>query len=330
MMPIHKDILHQIQDDITKVVHVISSLLMYLGNKIIQSSLLTSLQSKFLRSSLLIYLQNGFIRSSLFVSLQSNFVFTSPLTSLWEMFLRHLYKDISIVTPIQIKPETFKSLRRLQVYISTIAFIQVKPETDKSWIASHSSIQPYIKYFRKLITQYITDYNHSTDTDKIRRQLVGYIMSLKRKQRTKLKVSSPEEDKHHLMFNNVLPSDSDLLYTNTHKGCWLLNANEYNYKLRSVIGQEDESKVTKWKLLNKQVRDTLLCSQIRSRKLVDHTNIGRAIGHLLSLVYAPSAGMRAVSDLQHHSFIHQWWCTLDQMITYIYISSYTKVCCLHC
>ena len=29
-----------------------------------------------------------------------------------------------------------------------------------------------------------------------------------------------------------------------------------------------------------------------SRKLVDHTNIGRAIGHLLDLVYAPSASMR--------------------------------------
>ena len=38
---------------------------------------------------------------------------------------------------------------------------------------------------------------------------------------------------------------SDLLCTNTHKGCCLLNANEYNYELRSVIGQEDESKVTK-------------------------------------------------------------------------------------
>ena len=60
------------------------------------------------------------------------------------------------------------------------------------------------------------------------------------------------------MFNNVLPTDSDLLYTNTHKGCCLLNANECNYKLRSVIGQEDVSKVTKWTWFNKQVRDTLL------------------------------------------------------------------------
>ena len=42
-MPIDEDILHHIQDDISKVVHVISLLLMYLWNKILRSSLLTSL-----------------------------------------------------------------------------------------------------------------------------------------------------------------------------------------------------------------------------------------------------------------------------------------------
>ena len=59
-----------------------------------------------------------------------------------------------------------------------------------------------------------------------------------------------------------------------------------------MIGQEDESKVTKWMWFNEQVCDTLLCSWIMSRKLVDHTDIGRAIGRLLDLVYAPSAGMK--------------------------------------
>ena len=59
----------------------------------------------------------------------------------------------------------------------------------------------------------------------------------------KLKACNPEENKYYLMFNNVLPSDSDLLRTNTHKGCCMLNANEYNYEPRSVIGQKDESKV---------------------------------------------------------------------------------------
>ena len=118
--------------------------------------------------------------------------------------------------------------------------------------------------------------------------MVGYIMSMKRKQRTDLKAWYHEQDKYHLMFNNVLPSDSDLLRINTHKGCCLLNANESNYKLRSMIGGEDESKVTKWTCFNKQVRDTLLCSWMISRKLVDGTKIGRVIGRLLDLVYALS------------------------------------------
>ena len=89
------------------------------------------------------------------------------------------------------------------------------------------------------------DYNHSVNSGNIRGQVVEYIMSLKRKRKTKLKTYSPEENKYHLMFNNVLSSDYDLLRTNTHKGCCILGANESNYKLRSVIGREDEPKVTK-------------------------------------------------------------------------------------
>ena len=79
------------------------------------------------------------------------------------------------------------------------------------------------------------DYNHSNDINKIRRQVVGYIMSMKRKGRMKLKACSPEDNKYHLMFNNVLPSDSDLLHTNTHNRCCMVNANECKYKLRSII-----------------------------------------------------------------------------------------------
>ena len=70
-------------------------------------------------------------------------------------------------------------------------------------------------------------------------------MSLKRKQRMKLKTENCEEDKYHLIFNNVLTSNSDLLQSNTHKECCVLNTTEYNYKLKSVIGRADESKVTK-------------------------------------------------------------------------------------
>ena len=85
-------------------------------------------------------------------------------------------------------------------------------------------------------------------------------MSLKRKQRMKLKANSHEEYTYHLLFNNVLTSASHLLQSNTHKGCCVLNATEYNYKLRSMIEQEDESKVTKWTWSKKQVCDTFLCS----------------------------------------------------------------------
>ena len=134
--------------------------------------------------------------------------------------------------------------------------------------------------------------NFNIDTWNIRRQVVGYIMSLKKKRRMEVKTNSHEENKYHLMFNNVLTSASHLLQSNTHKGCCVLNATEYNYKLRSVIGWGDESKVTKWTWFNKQVRGTFLYSWMISRKLVDHTNIGRAIGRLLNLVYVPSTSMR--------------------------------------
>ena len=73
------------------------------------------------------------------------------------------------------------------------------------------------------------DYNHSNNIiDNFRRQAVGYITFMKRKRRMKLKTCSPEENKYHLMFNNVLLSDSDRLRTNTHKEYCLLNANQYN------------------------------------------------------------------------------------------------------
>ena len=91
----------------------------------------------------------------------------------------------------------------------------------------------------------MNNYNNSNNTCNIRRQVVAYIMSMKRKRRMKLKVCSPEEEKYHSMLNNMLPSISDLLRTNIHKGYCMLNANEYNYKIRSVIGQEDEYEVTK-------------------------------------------------------------------------------------
>ena len=89
------------------------------------------------------------------------------------------------------------------------------------------------------------DNNYNIDTLHIRKQVVGYIMSLKRKQKIKLKANSCAEDKYHLIFNNVLISSFILLQSNTHKGCCVLNTTNYNFKLRSVIGRENDSKVKK-------------------------------------------------------------------------------------
>ena len=102
-----------------------------------------------------------------------------------------------------------------------------------------------MKYFHKLIAYYVINCDHYNNINNIQIQVIGYIMSMKRKQRTILKTQYQEHNKYQLMFDNILPSDSDLLCTNTHKRCCLLNANEYNCKLRSVIGQEDVSEVTK-------------------------------------------------------------------------------------
>ena len=89
-----------------------------------------------------------------------------------------------------------------------------------------------------------------------------------------------------------MTSNSDILQSNTHKECCVLNTTNYNYKLRSVIEQEDESNVTKWTWFNKQVCDTFLYSWMISPKLVDYINILRAIGHILDMVYALSMSMR--------------------------------------
>ena len=157
---------------------------------------------------------------------------------LWNLFLRYLYRDVSTIIRIQVKPK-IHSYRYSHLYkdISTATPIHMKPEISKSWTSSRSSLQPYMKYFHKLIAYYIIDYDHYDNINNIQRQVIGHVMSMKRKRRTNLKARYRQQDEYHLMFNNVLPSGSDLLCINTHKGCCLLNTNEYNYKQRSVIGQ---------------------------------------------------------------------------------------------
>ena len=117
-------------------------------------------------------------------------------------------------------------------------------------------------------------------------------MSLKRKQRTKLKAKGCTEGCYHQIFNHVLESNSNLVQSNTHKGCCMLDTTDYNYKLRSVLGREYDSTANKWTWFNKQVHDTFLCSWMISRALVDYTEMGRAIGCIFNEIYAPSVSMR--------------------------------------
>ena len=118
----------------------------------------------------------------------------------------HIYTDVSMECSstvslrrylyyhnIQVKPEIrYYQYSYLYKDIATVTPIHIKPEISKSWIPSRSLLQPYMKHFHKFIAYYIFDYNHYDDTDNIRRQVVGYTMSLKKKRRTKLKAHSPE------------------------------------------------------------------------------------------------------------------------------------------
>ena len=122
-------------------------------------------------------------------------------------------------------------------------------------------------------------------------------MFLKRKRRVKLKAKKYAEGCHHHMFNNVSEPSSKLLQSNTHKGCCVLNDTGYNDKIRSVIGWENDSKVMKWTWLNKQVRDTFLCSWMISRELNDHNNLGRAIGRILGNTICVNEGQHWICNL---------------------------------
>ena len=103
-----------------------------------------------------------------------------------DIFTRRFYKDISRGTPIPSKIEMFvqgiysKPGILLQIiWEFTILSKQIKPEAPKAWIPSHSSLQPYTKSLYKFVTYYIIDHNYNIDTWNIRKEVIGYIMSLK-------------------------------------------------------------------------------------------------------------------------------------------------------
>ena len=173
------------------------------------------------------------------------------------------------------------------------------------------------------------DHDYNIDILNIRKQVAGYIISLKRKQKAKLKAKECAEGCYHCIFNHVLESSSDLVQSNTHKGCCALDTADYNYKLRSVLGREDDSTIKKWTWFNKQMCDTFLCSWMISQALVDYTNMRRAIDHILDKIYAPSMLMTDSIGSTASFFILKWYYTQDPMLIYIYKNLYMKVCYLH-
>ena len=298
-MSIHEDILRHLYKGIYMVVHLLLFLLASLRSKVLQSSLLLSLQSKFLQSSLRVSLQSGFLRSSPLESLQNKFLWSILLVSLWNIFLRRLYKDISMIPPIPLKPEIYIQgiHSKLEIVLPNIrGFVivpkQVKPEAPKSWLPARSLLQPYAKFFYKFDTYCMFDYNYNIDIQNIRKQVARYVISLKRKQRAKLKAKKYAKSHYHCIFNHILESSSNLVQSNTQKGFCILDTTDYNYKLMSVLRQEDDSTATKGTWFNKEVCDTFLCSGMILQALVDYTDIGRAIGYILDEVYAPSVSMR--------------------------------------
>ena len=64
-------------------------------------------------------------------------------------------------------------------------------------------------------------------------------MLLKRKYSAKVKAKRYAEGYHHQKFNHELESRSHIVTSCLHVGSYVMNTVDYNYKLRSVIGQED-------------------------------------------------------------------------------------------
>ena len=122
---------------------------------------------------------------------------------------------------------------------------QVKPEEPKSWLPSRSLLQPYAKSFYKFVTYYMIDHNYNINTWNIRKQVSEYIMSLMRKRSAKLKTKGCAEGCYDQIFNHILESSSNLVQSNNHEGCCMLDTTDYNCKLRSVLGREDDSTGTK-------------------------------------------------------------------------------------
>ena len=90
------------------------------------------------------------------------------------------------------------------------------------------------------------DQNTNNNIWSIRKQAVEYSMFLKRKQRAKVKAKGCIEGCYHQMFNHKVELSSHLVPSRSHMGSCVMNTMDYNYKLRSVNGQENNFTANKW------------------------------------------------------------------------------------
>ena len=71
-----------------------------------------------------------------------------------------------------------------------------------------------------------------------------YIIFLKRKQRETVKAKECAEGQYHQNFNHKLEPSSHFVPSCAHADSCVMNAMDYNNKLRSVIEREDDLKPT--------------------------------------------------------------------------------------
>ena len=114
-------------------------------------------------------------------------------------------------------------------------------------------------------------------------------MFLKRKQSKEVKGKGCVKGCPHQECNNEIESSSLVVSPYIVMGSCLMNVMDYNfnYKLRNVVGQEDDFTANKWMWFDIQVCATLLWTWVILQVLVDYTDMGIIIGGLLDDIQEP-------------------------------------------
>ena len=135
------------------------------------------------------------------------------------------------------KPEMF--LQRKREY--TICSIQAKPEISTLCLLPHASVQISVLLFYKYIEYYVIDRTTNNTT-------LGCIMFLKRKLSREVKGKGCAKGCHHQKYNNEVESSSPIVSSYAVMSSCLMNIMDYNfnYKLRNVVGRENDFTANKW------------------------------------------------------------------------------------